>query len=282
MPVDWLARVVKQLATPGVAMKSALPDYQNPPVTEVVLGAYFDSPLPEFRIPHTGLFWHRIRDKFPHVQHAGPVTPSGDIRWMDEITGIPMPRVWFLSEDKSNIVQLQGDCFFYNWRKQGPDQTYPRYRTLIEEYEKQRDGFLEFLKDSRFPEPKPMTFELTYVNHIPRGQGWQTIDDLASIFKDFSWSKDKEMFPIPKSLSWSCTFDLPENGGTLAARMTQVTRVNDPAVILRLDMVCKGLGNVTSLRESRPWFELAHEWIVRGFSDLTTASAQKELWKRNV
>ena len=28
------------------------------------------------------------------------------------------------------------------------------------------------------------------------------------------------------------------------------------------------------------WFDLAHEWIVRGFADLTTEKIQQNIWRR--
>jgi len=30
----------------------------------------------------------------------------------------------------------------------------------------------------------------------------------------------------------------------------------------------------------RNWFDLAHEWIVRGFTDLTEKEMQETIWKR--
>jgi uncharacterized protein (TIGR04255 family) len=245
-----------------------------------VAGVYFETPLADFRIPHTGLYWHRVRSEFPLAQHAGPVAPGSELRWVDEITGLPMPRIWLLSNDKTHVIQLQGDCFFFNWRKQDAAAQYPRYRTIIAGFEKHRDIFLDFLRETGFAEPKPMLCELTYVNHIPHGAGWKKIDDLGSIFKDFRWSKEKEIFPTPRSLSWSCSIDLPDNCGTLTARMSQVTRVGDPVQSLRLDLSCKGVGKAKTMRDTRPWFELAHEWIVRGFADITTPEAQKRLWER--
>lgn len=272
---EMVVRPTRQTSPTG-----APPEYERPPVTEVVAGVYFDAPLAEFRIPHTGLFWHRVQKEFPHVQHAGPVAPGQELRWLDEITGLPMPRIWLLSEDKTYVIQIQSDCFFYNWRKQAADQEYPRYANIIASYERNLQTFLHFLKDNGFQEPRPMQCELTYVNHIPQGDGWDTIDDLAGIFKDFTWSKDKDLFPIPKTLSWSCVFDLKDNHGTLTARLNQVTRVGDPAQSLRLDLSCKGIGSVKSVTEAGAWFEVAHDWIVRGFADLTKLDAQKKLWGR--
>lgn len=272
--------MVKQAAY-AVAPSRTLPSYRKPPVTEVVAGVYFDNTLPNFGVGQMGLFWHRIQKEFPRSQHAGPVAPPGsDYRWLDGVTGLPLPRIWFVSEGKNDLIQLQGDCFFFNWRKTADGDVYPRYKYIIAGFEKQLDGFLSFLKESSFPEPKPMLCELTYVNHVQRGAAWKTIDDIAKIFKDFCWSKDKEIFPIPKSLTWSCAIDLPDNAGAMSATLSQVTRVGDQNQSIRLELACKGLGGTTSLREMRPWFDLAHEWIVRGFSDLTTPEAQRKLWER--
>src|SRR5204862_433104 len=104
------------------------------------------------------------------------------------------------------------------------------------------DTFLAFLRDVGLAEPKPMLCELSYINHVPHGDAWRTVDDIAGVFKDFRWASGKEIFPVPRSLSWSCGIDLPQNAGTLTARLSQVTRVGDPVQSLRVDLVCKGIG----------------------------------------
>ena len=41
-----------------------LPDFGNPPVTEVVLGVQFGT-LDRLLAPHLGLVWTEFRDQFP-------------------------------------------------------------------------------------------------------------------------------------------------------------------------------------------------------------------------
>src|SRR4051812_4830260 len=110
--------VKRAKAAPAAAGAPRLPSFRTPPVAEVVAGAIFDVSIPGFLIPHVGLFWQRIKNEFPETQHFMPlIPPTGEPKWVDSSLGVPLPRVWFLSKTKQNIIQLQGDCFFYNWRK---------------------------------------------------------------------------------------------------------------------------------------------------------------------
>src|SRR5258707_9734421 len=100
----------KNLATP-------LPSYKNPPVDEVVCGFKFD-PLSQLKVAHIGLLWERFRGEFPNVQHAAPISNDGSIL-VDETTGIPLPRVWFISKADNELIQFQPDRLYYNWRHRG-------------------------------------------------------------------------------------------------------------------------------------------------------------------
>lgn len=259
-----------------------LPSYRRPPVAEVVVGVVFDQPIPEFLVGHVGLFWHRLRDEFPYSQHFGPFIPTGgEPRWLDTVTGLPLPRVWFLSKSKHELIQLQGDCFFFNWRKLADGDVYPRFPKIISAYDKYLGQFLRFLEEQGFPAPKPMSCELTYTNYVVKGAGWDSMADISRIFKDFCWTQsDKRFLNMPTGISWTSAFDLPDKFGTLTAKLLQAARRTDATPILRLDLSAKGINEAKGLSELRPWFDVAHEWIVQGFTDLTTASAQKDLWAR--
>jgi uncharacterized protein (TIGR04255 family) len=47
----------------------SLPDYNNPPVIEVVSGISFET-IEKFGGQHLGLFWQNVRDKYPLCEHA--------------------------------------------------------------------------------------------------------------------------------------------------------------------------------------------------------------------
>ena len=269
-------------AAPAAHVLENLPEYRNPPVSEVVVGVVFDKSVSDFLTTHLGLFWHRVIHDFPHSQHFAPfILPSGEPRWLDRITGLPLPRVWLISETKNDVIQLQGDCFFFNWRKLSDQDRYPRYPKIMERFEKYFGEFLAFLKDHNFSEPAPLLCELTYTNYVPQGKGWTSTADIAEIFKDFCWRNHTRGFlPTPDATTWTSVFPLPDGAGTLTAQLSQVLKRADSTKALRFDLAARGLGNAKTLHELRPWFDLSREWIVKGFADLTTDSAQMKLWER--
>jgi len=50
--------------------------------------------------------------------------------------------------------------------------------------------------------------------------------------------------------------------------------------MLILQITASGLGADKSNNAVWEWFEVAHEWIVCGFTDLTGAKTQKDIWQR--
>lgn len=79
------------------------------------------------------------------------------------------------------------------------------------------------------------------------------------------------------------SFPLPESTGRLHVTLRQMRRIQDGREVLALDLTARGFpaGPEASGRESMlSWFDVAREWIVRGFADLTTLEAQKDLWGR--
>ena len=45
--------------------------------------------------------------------------------------------------------------------------------------------------------------------------------------------------------------------------------------MLLFELTVRGIGNYTTLDEMWNWFALAHEWVVRGFTDLIDPQMQK-------
>jgi len=259
-----------------------LPSFKKPPVTEVACGIKFE-PLRQFLLPHIGLFWEQIRREFPEFQNAIPLLPgSMPQNWsVESLMGIFTPRAWFISSDKQRLVQLQADCLYYNWRRIAESDVYPRFPAVISSFDGIRSQFTKFLEQNNLPAPVPLSGELTYVNHIPREDGWKSMEDVAAVFRDFCWNATKGRFlPPPRNIGWNTVFELPNDAGTLNVSFLQVNRIPDQAPVLRLDISARGAIKDKSPQDIRAWFELAHEWIVQGFVDLTRPEIQKKVWER--
>lgn len=254
-----------------------LPSYRKPPVNEVVCGIRFHTPG-ELRIPHIGLLWNKFRTEYPGIQHAAPLaTNKGEIR-MDSETGLPIPRVWFINKSDDQLVQFQFDRFYFNWRLRKGD--YPRYVYVIEQFESTINAIEAFFKEYDLGNLSPIEYELSYINHIPKGEGWDTIEDLPKIFADFIWArKDTRFLPNPINLAWTTEFPLQEKMGRLTVTLKQAIRTENKLPLFVLELNARGFHESEDIRAFRKWFDVAHEWIVRGFTDITTPYAHK-IWER--
>lgn len=245
-----------------------LPSYKNPPVNEVVCGLRFDTP-DKLRIPHIGFLWDKFRADYPIIQHVPPIASAKGEIFVDQAIGMPLPRVWFINKSDDQLVQFQIDRFYFNWRRRQSD--YPRYDHVINNFENVLNTIVNFFSEFELGGLKPIEYELSYINHIPKGQGWDTIDDLPRIFSDFVWTQTKERFlPNPEKVAWQTEFSLPEKKGHLIINLKQATRTEDKVILLVLELKTRGIGESANKEAIREWFDLAREWIVRGFNDLTT------------
>ena len=261
---------------------NGLPDYDNPPVSEVVCGILFE-PLGTLLLPHFGLLWEKFKDEYSECQEVAPLMPT--IERLDEsplqavqLTEMPLPRVWFVHKD-GGIIQVQRDRFLHNWRKMRSEDEYPRYETVFETFQEHFSTFQQFLQDTNLGTVTPLQYELTYVNLILKDEGWQTISEIGQVFPDFSWRTSSSRFlPTPEAINWRTSFLLPNRSGRLHINIQTGRRREDLHELFRLEITARGIGEDVSSENMKEWFNLAHKWIVRGFEDLTGVEVQKDVW----
>lgn len=256
----------------------SFPDYEKPPVVEVVCGIVFET-IKGFMGHHIGLFWQKVREEFPGCKQATRLEINPETETLN--LADYLPRAWFVSEKQNTLIQLQDNMFFFNWRRMQDDEAYPRYSTIIEAFKNNLGVFQEFLKEENLGSINPNACELTYINHIPKGEGWESLSDTKEVFRDFAWnSTDERFLPEPVHLAGQISFSLPKDKGYLNLRLHRGERKADKNPVLILHNSARGLGANKSMEAVWEWFEVAHEWIVRGFADLTGSTIQKNIWKR--
>jgi uncharacterized protein (TIGR04255 family) len=256
---------------------NTLPGYRNPPINEVVCGMRFHTPE-KLRIPHIGILWDKFRDEYPVIQHSHPIAgPQGDIP-LDYVLGLPLPRIWFINKSDDQLIQFQFDRFYFNWRRR--QNIYPRYSYIIENFEKLLETIESFFNELELGKLNPVEYELSYINHLLKGKEWDKIDDLQKIFTDFNWKQTQKRFlPNPDNVAWQITFTLPDNKGNLYCNLKKAIRAEDKLPLFVFELSARGFNEPINKASIRQWFDLAREWIVRGFTDLTTYEIQK-FWGR--
>jgi uncharacterized protein (TIGR04255 family) len=90
------------------------------------------------------------------------------------------------------LIQFQFDRFYFNWRRR--KENYPRYPYVIKQFEDILNTMESFFKEFELGNLNPIEYELSYINHIQKGEGWNTIEDLSKIFSDFIWGREKDRF----------------------------------------------------------------------------------------
>lgn len=262
-----------------------LPEFDKPPVIEVVCGIMF-KPLQAILAPYLGLLWDKFKTDYPRCQEVAPLAPiieqfgEGASVQIEFSETPPLPRVWFVRGDETGIVQVQRDRFLHNWKKVQPGDEYPRYKTVIELFRERLDAFEAFLKEHSLGSLEPRQYELTYVNHIPKGEGFTGLREIGRILPDYDWRAGLRFLPEPESVNWRTAFALPDRTGRVHATIRSASRLTDSLPLLLLELTARGMPKDTTRDAMWSWFETAHEWIVRGFADLTGENVHKSVWKR--
>ena len=266
--------------------KRTLPDYDNPPVTEVVISVQFDK-LNKFGIVHPGLYWNRIRKNYPKFEEHPPLQSifekfddkEPQVQEVEFSTVPPLPRIWFLDESGNRLVQLQSTRFIHNWRKITGEEDYPRYERIRKEFSELWKDFLNFVSEQKLGEVKPNHWELTYVNHIQKGDGWNSPKDLGKLFPCMSDHNKESFLPEPEHINFKSVYIFPKVLGRLYISFASALRRSDLADIIRLDLTARGRLDSPDTSSIMCGLDNGHEWIVRGFTDFTSSEAHK-IWKR--
>ncbi|MGH8581946.1 MAG: TIGR04255 family protein [Gammaproteobacteria bacterium] len=265
-----------------------LPDFHNPPVVETVLSVQFEKLL-AMQSVHFGLFWQRVRERFPSTQDhpaLAPVLeqPPGSLSQALQLRFeaqevLPLQRIWLLNGAGTEMIQIQNDRFIKNWRKS--DQEYPHYEPVIKPaFERDFLEFQSFLTAERLGEPRPNQCEVTYVNHIVAGEGWSRWDEFDKVFT--FWTQPAAT-PYPgraEDFAFRARFPIigPNNAwiGRLHVEVQAAVRLPDKQPIYAMNLTARGMYG-----EGIDFFDIGRRWIVKSFEHLTTEHMHQVWGKKN-
>ena len=274
--------------------KRTLPEFEFPPVIEVVLGVQFSS-LQGFSNLHFGLFYSKIRADFPKYEIKPPLDPIiehfGQKPKIEGFPGIsnfqltpisePDIRCWLKDDSETRLIQIQKDRFIQNWRKITGDEDYPRYDNLKPKFEAEWKRFCNFLEEENIKIPAIDQCEVTYVNHIEIGKGWKSHNEVNKVFSYWSGISSGNFLPETEKVSFKTSFVMPENKGRLHVTMQPAIRRTDAQEVLQLNLTARGKPSSGGIDGILQWFDLGHEWIVWGFTDFTTDNMH-QIWGRKI
>lgn len=235
-------------------------------------------------------FWPKIQPRFPRLEKQPPFPPATEEfevpgpqsgPQVQFLTGPPSHRYWFLSQDGTKLVQVQGDRFLFNWRQVVGDEEYPRFASLCPEFIDLLREFVETLEQA----PTPAWCELSYINPVPtEGETPETHGQLAQILNYLVRDPEREVLPPVEDTQLQQRFRIideitGEPTGRFYVAAVPGFRHSDSRPVYVITLLARGRPGAGELPESLiGFFERAHDLIVRGFKEVTTP-AMHELWE---
>ncbi len=270
------------------------PDYANPPVVETILGVQFDH-LPAFTNAHLGAFWRSLsRQEWPSPSDAPPLNDqfeqfTDSARWATagvqfQVTQAIASRIQIRSTHADRMIQVQNGRLHFNWLAVagGP---YPRYETIRGEFVAIFEQFANFLATEELGELRANQWEVTYLNHIPKGTVWQSAGD---------WDFFQLLGPDPsldglieaESFGGEWHFVIPGQLGRLHTRWQHAQTSpskGEGQEVIRLTLTARGPveSNSDAREATLKGLDLGHTTIVCSFEQFMTAAANRYWGLRN-
>ncbi len=246
-------------------------------------------------MPEIGLLWQHYGEKYNHVEQHSPIEPvierfgvlntSPPYATVQLLSGAPpLPRVWFLTEDKTELLQIQQDRFLRNWRQVNKDDVYPRYLEHIRpSFIKDFVDFQEFLKTNNIGEVKVNQCEVTYINHIYQEGKWDSHADIGNIFKfwevDFKSKYHREIEEARFQFRCVLRDDKDDFLGRIHVNAQPAFRKSDDAPIFVLNITARGRPLAPDDDGVLGFFDIGRENIVNLFTDITSDELHND-WGR--
>lgn len=249
-------------------------NFTNPPINEVALGIVFDSRL-DLLVPFFGEFWQNIKGQYPKTQHALPIVSQDGAPVVDAY-GLWLPRVWFVSEDETRLIQLQQDRLIVNWRQTERLEEYVRFPAVKNDFDAAWTKFSTFVAEKLDVPLQPTRLELSYVNIIESNEEETVADICQRVLRDNFWSEGHGYLPKPSKLQTHLEFFISEEVGVLTIRISNGHKKSDGKLVLKLELVVAS--NTFGLITLDDWISRAHDVIISAFKDMTQVEIQIRDW----
>jgi uncharacterized protein (TIGR04255 family) len=267
-----------------------LPNYQRPPLVEVVLAVQF-AELQGYKTLHGALLWNdKFRSAYPRFVEQPSLEPSFEVFSPQEpgarfeIKQMPMPplpRLWFINDQDTELVQIQANRFIRNWRGEG--ENYPRYETLRESFFSDFQTIDEFFKSWNIGSMQPNQCEITYVNRLHlEGHDLRANPGVAIKIFDQQALRPCDQgarLPDAESCSLSARYVLKDASGEPRGRLHVTLQPWPKEPDLRLDLMVRGAPATADLKAVADFLDEGRVTIVHGFTAITTGQMHGE-WGR--
>lgn len=252
--------------------------FADPPIVELILGVQF-APLVRMTTGHFGLFWNELGEHWNKASDA-PIhddhfevfdRPSWSLpnRLQFRIGPVQLPnRIIIEHQGKDRLIQLQATRFHLNWQK--GDDSYPRYKKLVCEFEDHFRMLEEFLARHELGPLLLNQWELTYINSFAHETFWQTpadwTDFLPGLFGKLFPTESLDIGLEQRAAAWS--YEIKPKRGRLHISANTGRWGEDSKNSLLLELTARGPIGKDGVQSFREGINLGHEVAIETFQRL--------------
>ena len=264
-----------------------LPEFERPPLSEVVLGVQFAPPQGYHQLLAYKV-WELFKADYPVAQELPAIPPAFETFGLPHpgslgqnfnfgiVTGAVHDRFWFLRADQDELIQFQNDRLLHNWRKVDAEESqYPRFEYMAERFQDNLSRFQEFAAKLA---PQALAInqcEISYINHL--------FDPSSKINKPGEWLTfldygNQNVEDFATSFRTVITSDEGKPRGRLICEAsTGMNQHGQKTVVLTLTV--RGPPKNSSIEAALQFMSEGREIIVTKFAELTTPAAH-DVWRR--
>jgi len=195
-------------------------------------------------------------------------------------------RAAFSDRSKSQLVQVQQSFFLRNWRRAHPDQKYAHYSELKPRFMSDWKRFNDFLRSVNLASPQVYRSKVIYVNHLVRGEIWNSYNDLAALLKpiaerasDAVRGRHYLFLPEAATVNLVTGYNLAELAVSLQIQAQSAIRQPEGTEVAQLTVTAQGKPDASGEDGLVDALDRCHDAVILGFDDVTTSKAH-EFWEK--
>lgn len=258
--------------------------FEAPPLWEIAVSAATNGTVLD---PYDVREVHDLfREELPHSERQAPIPhlpvaafvggPAPSTEFNEGL----LPRWWFVSEDGTDLLQLQEQFVASNWRRRssvpGARFKYPGFDTVVARYEERLHRLRRFHEGRGTDFPPPAACELLYNNIIPLEDDTGERLPLSEVLAEYSRAEERPVLGF--SMLWMEDIDgLASEDPSILQIELQVVGAplpeREPMPVVRLQFVAGAVRQTWD--EVFAFYQAAHTHIRHRLMVLTTEEAHQ-------
>ncbi|MCI0561751.1 MAG: TIGR04255 family protein, partial [Nitrososphaera sp.] len=255
--------------------------FENPPINELAI-ALFHLPIMEMKSQHIGLYWNRIRDRYPLCEQRPPIAGAVHDPALQGAPNeiFPLPRFWFFRDSYPTLIQIQRNAFLLNWRRMG-ENGYPHYEAVVRDFWQEFESYKAFVQERGWKGLEVVRrCELTYINIISLNKFFTKPAELVNVLPSIAslfgiQTDDRQLVGINATATYQVNPTLQIDLAIKLGRRTDDTK----ELVAILELKAHGVPSDLSLQGMRLWYDAAHEATYTLFLESTDKKVQELIWK---